>query len=556
MTAIDAPDERSARTGNAQSRLRRIGAMVLLAFAALAVPVFASGCGASSTGSSSTGSGDAKGFYTGGTPGGKPEMGGTLTIVSAEAPASMDPATVAPPGTARPSVSIFDTLAELMPGSKEPQPALAKSWKATHNYRTYTFQIRPGVEFSNGEELTAEDVVYSLLRDKNLPISVCAPYIANLTKATATGPMTVEMNFKEPEPVLIGLLSLPCFGVVPKAVVEKDGQKKFAEHPVGTGPFMVTSTTPGNSKVTMVKNPHFWRKGLPYLDGLVYSQIENDNSRILAVRSGAAQLAIAVPYSQVASLESTPNVQMVIAPIWGAWINPMNTTQAPLNDPVVRRALLYATPYKPIIEAVFKGLAAQANSVVGEMKYWTPGVQPYPYDPEKAKALLKQAGQGSGFDLTIEVQGGETNGELLASILQSAWGEVGVHVSVQTLSSASLFANLFAGKFQMQIIPTESTVNELYDPAPSLAFYLGGASIPTVKPSAALKSLLTKASSTTDQTERGKLFEEVQRKSYAEEPNWLPITNLAALNLASSSVRNYSVLLNGHSRMEEVWLAK
>jgi peptide/nickel transport system substrate-binding protein len=530
--------------------------LVLLAVVAALTAALMAGCGSSSSSSGQSASGSGADFYTGGTQGGTPTRGGTVTIVSAEAPTSLDPVTVAPPGSSRPSVSIFDTLVELMPGSEEPQPALAESWKSSPDARAYTFHLRAGVEFSNGQVLTAEDVAFSLERVRDLPISTCAPFLGGLASVSAVGPSTVELKFSNPEPALIDLLSLPCFGVVPKSVVKEDGEKNFAEHPVGTGPFMVESTTPGYTKISLVRNPRFWREGKPYLDGLVYSQVENDNSRLLAVKAGSAQLAIGVPYSQVSAMEATPDVQMVIEPIWGAWINPINNTKPPLSDPIVRRALLYATPYQAIIDSIFKGRATQANSTIGKMQYWTPAVQPYPYNVAKARALLKEAHYPNGFHLTLEVQGGENNGELLASILQSAWSEVGIDVSINTLSSASLFANTFAGKFEMQIIPTESAVNETHTPDVPVNSYLSGELFPNLQPSAELKAALKKATTSTDEAERKRLFQEIQRQSYAVEPTWLPVINLSALNLASSSLRNYDVLLNGHSRMEEVWLAK
>ena len=533
--------------------LTRVAPVVLLTFVLVAAVAGCGGGGGSEQGAGATAGSES--FFTGGTPGGKPQRGGTVTVVSSEAPTSLDPMTVTSPGTGRPSTAIFDTLAELAPGSKEPQPALAASWKISDEAQSYVFQVRPGVKFSNGETLSAEDIAFSLERAKESPTSACSSYLAGVKSIAVTGSSAVTVKLAEPGPTLVDTLSYPCFGIVPKAVVEQDGEKKFGEHPVGTGPFMLSSTTPDFSRIALTRNPDFWRKGMPYLDGLVYKQIENDNARLLAVKSGQAQLGIGVPYSQVESVESTSGLRMVIEPIWGAWINPFNNTEGPLADPKVRRALLYATPYEGIVSTVFKGIATQANSIVGKLKYWK-NIKPYPYDQAKAEAILKETKFPNGFPLDIQVQGGETNGELLASILQSTWKEIGVDVSIETLSSTSLFANLFAGKFEMQIIPTESAVNEAYNPDGIITGYLDGKIFPNVKPSAALSALLAKANASVDQGERAKLWQQVQTMSYVTEPSWLPVINLSALDVVSESLRNYNVLLNGHSRMEEVWLSE
>jgi peptide/nickel transport system substrate-binding protein len=528
---------------------------ILMAGLAATAMALLAGCGSSSSDAGEAGSPTEASFYTGGTPGGDPVSGGTATVVSSEGPTSLDPVTVAPPGSVRPSVSIFDTLAELMPGSKEPQPALAESWKESPDARTYTFELRPGVEFSNGEELSAEDVVYSFQRAKEIPYSTVAQFLTNLSEVVATGPMTVEAKFSKPEPAFIDLISLASFGIVPKDVVEEEGDKAFGRHPVGTGPFMLKSATADYSEISMVRNPRYWRDGLPHLDGLVFKLVENENSRLLAVRSGSAQLAIGVPYSQVSSLEDLPGVQMVIKPIWGAWIAPFNNTKAPLSDPKVLQALLYATPYQSIIDTVLKGRAVQSNSVVGSLvKYGSTDIAPVPFDQAKAKDLLKQAGLADGFSTTIQVQGGETSGELVASILQSAWKEIGVDLSVETLNFNSLVANVFAGKYDVQIFPPEVTVVESYDPGQTLNGYVGGELFPAMQSSARLKSTLNKAITEVDEKKRAQLFEEVLKISYLEDPSWLPLTELASLCLASDSLRNFDVLLNGHMRMEEVWL--
>ncbi|MFZ2051329.1 MAG: ABC transporter substrate-binding protein, partial [Solirubrobacteraceae bacterium] len=187
---------------------------------AVVTAAVAVGCGSSKPGQAGGGGATAQAsFYTGGTPGGTPVRGGTVVVDSAEAPASLDPLLSVTPGDDRPSAAIFDTLVEFMPGSKQVQPALAKSWKISPNAMTFTFHIRPGVRFSNGEPLTGKDVVYSLSRTKNLPNSVCRYLTTEWKSVTLTWPMTVQMQLGKPYPSLVEQINVPCFGIVHEKVV-------------------------------------------------------------------------------------------------------------------------------------------------------------------------------------------------------------------------------------------------------------------------------------------------------------------------------------------------
>jgi peptide/nickel transport system substrate-binding protein len=535
-------------------RMMRTVCIVAVAIVTAAV---AAGCGSSKSSQAGSGGATAQAsFYTGGTPGGTPVRGGTVVVDSAEAPASLDPLLSVTPGDDRPSTAIFDTLIEFMPGSKQVQPALAKSWEISPSATTFTFHIRPGVRFSNGEPLTGKDVVYSLSRVKNLSNSVCRYLTTEWKSITLTGPMTVQMQLGKPDPSLVEQINVPCFGIVPEKVLRSESEQQFAQHPVGTGPFTLKSTNAGNTTVALVRNPDFWRGGgQPYLNELVFNQVESDNARILAVRSGTATLDIGVPYSQVSALRSTPGVRMVIQPLWGASIEPVNDVKAPLNETNVRRALAYVTPTNAIIKSVYKGYAVQANSIVGVMEYWDAKVPSFTYDVAKAKELLKTTSVPHGFSTTILAPAGDSSDELIATILQSAWAKIGVHVDVHTVDPTTLNDDLFAGKYDVVIVPPEEFVNEDYNSILPDEAYLIGASLPTEQPSSQLKAHLLTALTTLSGATREKLAQEIQREASWEEPFYLPMINLSELNLASTSLRGYQVLLNAHTRFEQVWLA-
>jgi peptide/nickel transport system substrate-binding protein len=540
----------------------------------LVVAIAITGCGGSSsttsggTGSSaSSGSGGASegesnpaSFYTGPTPGGTPKEGGSITVVQGEVTKTLDPVSLVQPDEVRIASQIFDQLFEYMPGKRIAQPALATSYTVSKDGLTYTFQIRPGVKFSNGEPLTAEDVVFSLERQKGPKASAGGLVSPVWKKISATGPLTVVLELSKPQPALIGDLGLAMFSIVPKKVVEAEGES-FAQHPVGTGPFMFKSATPGYSSVTLERNPEYWRTGKPYLDEITFKQEPETNSRILAVRSGEANVATGISFSQVASLEQTPGVEMIVQPLQDAMPAFFNVAEKPFQDVKVRQALNYATPREEIIESVFKGMGEPSNAPTGHLQYWDPNVEPFPYDIEKAKKLIKESSVPNGFSTTINVPAGEPDSALVASILQSSWAEIGVHVTIQPLETGTLFSNWLSSKFQVVVLTDESFVTEQYPPDlsyvvnfdyPDSGSHSDGSNFNSPKANA----IMRKAVVSTSEAERKRLFGELQKVLTLEEAANITIAELPSRTLVSDNLRGFDVLPTNGMRFEEVWLEK
>jgi peptide/nickel transport system substrate-binding protein len=537
---------------------RRCGAFAVLGVVAM---LMIAGCGGSAAKKTETGSvsGAKESFYTGWPTGGTPVHGGQVVIDGPEAPTTFRPYD---DGTGEQSVGqVYDELFELFPAEgsgSQPvlKPALASSWSLSPDKLTYTFHIRPGVRFSNGEPLTGEDVVFSL-RQASAPLALSYPFTLAWKSVSLAGPMTVQLHLKKPQPSLLETLDSYVFGIMSKKAYEREGAKTFALHPVGSGPFLLKSATPGFTSVTLARNPYYWRSGQPYLNEVVFNQVESDNARILAVRSGAAAVAQQIPYAQAASLRSTPGVKMLINPVWGASYNWFNRAKAPFNEADVRLALLYATPREEIIKSVYKGLGTPANSLWGQLKYWTPKVPLIPYDLAKAKELLKKSSVPNGFSFTMDISSGESEGELLASILQSSWAQIGVHATIQSISSTSLYANFFSGKYEFAIFPPEEGFSTFFNPDAAALLYFDNHE-PGWGPPASAKYVAKIEAATTASSEgrRQKLFSELQSEGYLKEALFQPIVNLVSLNLASDSLRGFVELPSTYLRMEQVWMQR
>jgi peptide/nickel transport system substrate-binding protein len=532
---------------------------VVAASAGMAAAIAACG-GGGSTPTGSGGSTKAAGFYTGGTPGGTPVHGGKVVIDLEEKPVTFDP--VASPFTTNSEAvaQINESLVATENGSKAMHPALASSWTISPDGKTYTFHIREGVKFSNGEPLTGEDVVYSLERQK-LPIAICGTELTPvLKKLSLSGPMTVKMELDRVDPSILGDLSLACFGVVPKHVLQHESEKTFSLHPVGTGPFELKSASPGFNTITMVRNPHYWRTGQPYIDELEWNQVSEANARILAVRSGSATIDLTVPFSQVATLKSTPGVRVLVEPLLSESVGLFNDGTAPFNNLDVRKALNYATPRTEIIKAVYKGLATPANNVTTNgFLYYDSSVPSFPYDIAKAKALMKESSTPNGFNMSMITFSGEPDSALIASILQSSWAQIGVHLHITPTEPSNAYTSLQKDTYQSFLWTPETLVAETYEPDLTAELFAGRLTS-TVKisnfKSARVTPVIEKATTTLNETERAKLFAEYQRLIAWEEAAFLPIAFTPQVNLVSTSLRGFTYPPNCYFRMREVWLAQ
>lgn len=539
----------------------RIGAL-LAALGSVTVLV-AVGCGGSSNNSNSGKSAqDTASFYTGWPTQGTPKHGGTLTVDVTEAPNTFAP--FRPHEGIAADMAVYASLFEAVPttGDQPPalKPILVSSWSVSSDRRTYTFHLKEGLKFSNGQPLTAEDVAFSIEGESHAP-AIGSTLMTDLKHAVAVGASTVRMELDKPESpaVFIELMAdTVAFPIIPKHLYQSEGAAKFGQKPVGLGPFVLSGATSGNTTTTYVPNPHYLHAGQPYVEKMVINQVESDNARILAVRSGNAQVAQQIPYSQVPALKGTPGVKVLVGPLWGSSFVVYNRNKAPYNELNVRKALMYATPREQILKSVYQGIGTVPNSLFGGMKYADPHVPSYPYDIAKAKELLKHSSVPNGFNMVINTVSGETQGEQLASILQSAYAQIGIHVSIQSEQIATVFANAEAGKFDFLVFPPELGYSSFYVPDANTSYYIDN-TIPQQQwePRSKPKVLaeLAAARESGNEAQREKLMGEIQYQTYYEEAFFIPIVNLVTINLVGDNVRGFQVMPSILMHWNEVWLA-
>jgi peptide/nickel transport system substrate-binding protein len=446
------------------------------------------------------------------------QRGGTLSLATDITPTGLDPTTgLSDLGSEQADFAIYDTLIENR-GTQtagDLQPGLAKSWSVSPSGLKYTFHLRPGVKFADGSPFTSADVVFSVNRLSDPKLSQeGALYSAFIKSVTAPDPMTAVISLKKVTPALTGWLSTGWAGIVPKAYYEKVGAKAFAAHPIGTGPFKFVQWLHGQS-MTIERNPYYWKSGQPYFDKLVFQFIPNDNTRILNVRSGATDIAIDVPFSQLGSLAKESAGHLVVTN--ESTFDPLliNNSKPPFNEKAVRQALNYATPKAVINKIVFSNKAIIANSTLPPMHYWNRAQKPYPYDLNKARALLKQSSVPNGFNMNLAIVGTDQAEQLTAGIIQNAWAQIGVKVKIVQLDFGSVINLLVKEKYDGLLQPpTQSQTDMPLDD--ELALFVDSPAGPidsyfTHYSNPAVTKLIEQAVTSRSEAKRTALFHRVQQ---------------------------------------------
>ena len=339
-------------------------------------------------------------------------------------------------------LNIFDTLTRAnSDGTIE--PLLAESYEAISD-TVWQFKLRQDVSFTNGEKFNAEAVKYSFDRQVNpeYAFSLAGDY-DNIDHVEIVDEYTVNFVTKEPFPMLP--VWLTYLGMLPPVYTQEAGLDGFASNPIGTGPYKLVEWVK-DSHLTLEANEDYFL-GAPEFKTLTFKVIPEDSTRILALQTGEIDIAVLVPPSQVEQIEATEGVSVVSGPTSRPIYLGMNTiAEGPLQDVRVRQAICYALDVSSIIDNILMGNGSQIAALA--LPCWEgydESIQPYEYNPEKAKELLEQAGypNGEGLSFNLDIVDGEYPAiKEVAQAVAGQLAEVGINVSVITMDKSTFRATL------------------------------------------------------------------------------------------------------------------
>jgi peptide/nickel transport system substrate-binding protein len=363
---------------------------------------------------------------------GKPQPEKHLQVIAGTGPTSLDPHL----SISGQALTLFNASFNALTRFDEnmrPAPALATGWKPL-NDTTWEFKLRQGVKFHNGEDFDAEAVKFSLERilDPQLKAAVLSR-MPPLAGVEVVDKYTVNISTKGPFPVLpVGLV----WGwMLPPKYVQEMGNEAFGQTPIGTGPFKLQDWSQGQHANYTV-NADYW-DGKPKLDRLSIRFIPDPAVQVSSLKAGEAHLVADVPGELTEDIKSSPDLKIVDKLIGSIMeINLYSKGDGPLSDKRVRQALNYAVDKDLIVKQLLGGYGkvADAQVVSPEAFGYNPNVKAYPYDPDKAKTLLAEAGYPNGFEMPITTSFGNQPGDKEVSIaLVSQLQKVGVTVNINNL---------------------------------------------------------------------------------------------------------------------------
>jgi peptide/nickel transport system substrate-binding protein len=325
-------------------------------------------------------------------------------------------------------------------------PGLAASMpKILDGGKEYIFELRRGVKFHDGSDFTAEDVKFTFDRLLDPKVSTQATRTREfIAGVTILDPYKVSIKMNKPWVDLLNIMAYDkVFDIINRSSVEKLGKDFGVRGIVGTGPFKFVEWVKGVG-ATVEKNPNYWRKGLPYLDKIVFREIPEDATRELAFLSGQGDVLLDVPFKNLADMKKKENLRIYKTGggiVIGVWFN---TTNPPFNDKRVRQALSRAIDRRTIVDSVYYGYGEAAKSI---FPAWLPAYTggKDPYNLEEAKALLKEAGYSASNPLTFTVMTRNERDFIdIATLCQAMWSQIGINAKLENVPSASLYQRMLS----------------------------------------------------------------------------------------------------------------
>lgn len=381
---------------------------------------------------------------------GEPVKGGEITVgIAQDLDDSLDPHQTVAAGTREVLFNIFEGLVK--PNSDgEMIPAVAEKYTLSEDGTTYTFTLREGVKFHNGQTVTAEDVVYSINRCAAVPEGQEKPLVAAFSAVKS-----VEALDEKTVAVTIAQRDLEFISYMTAAIIPADYENQDTA-PVGTGPFKFVSRTPQQDFV-MERFEDYW--GAPaWLDKVTFKICENADALVMNLNGGSIDLCAHLTSAQASQLnqnfqvlEGTMNLVQAIY---------LNNQAKPFDNQLVRQALCYAIDRQGIMDMVADGHGTAVGSSIypAFTKYFLPElVDKYPHDVAKAKELLAQAGYPDGFDMTISVPNNYQPHMDTAEVVAEQLREAGINVTIQPVEWSTWLDTIYNGRqFQATLVGVDA----------------------------------------------------------------------------------------------------
>lgn len=464
--------------------------------------------------------------------------GGHLTVAQGDDPGSWDPIDTFLVAWSSAGGSIFDALI-LRDEQLKLQPGLAESWEVLDDGLRLRFHLRKGVKFHNGEDFNANAVKFTfdrLLGDEGAKGPQRSNY-TSIKEVKIIDDNTVDFMMNAPDPVMLTKLAGYGSMIVPPKYIAEKGDAYFNSHPVGTGPFKFKSYTQ-NDKLELVANPDYFG-GAPKLDELTYRFIRENATRLAELQAGRVDVIHSIAFSAIPTVKADKNADVIAVDGPQVQSFQFNTKNGITKDVRVRRAINMAVDKKMLIDAFLGGYGKPIDTLQSQLSFgYDPDLKGYPFDPEQAKKLLKEAGVKPGTEIAINYRANKATFAEISQAMTAFLQNIGLKAKIKPIEN-----NLFL----TDIVPKGKT-DELFqfgwggwtfdfDNTAYLIYHSGERWNP-YGTSEKMDKLLEKQRTSVNQEERLKILREIGQLAH-DEAYHLPLYNEMAVYAVSKKVDNF-----------------
>ncbi len=479
------------------------------------------------------------------------KKGGVLRVAAPANPSSLDPATGGAGSDHTILWTIYDTLVEWDYETLKPKPGLAK-WSYP-DPKTMVLDIQPGVKFHDGTPLDAEAVKFNIERNRQDKRSNVKADLTSVASVEVTGPLQVTLKLKNPDTALPAILSDRAGMMASPTNIKALGDDTDRK-PVGAGPWKFVSWA-DNASVVVTKNEAYWRPGRPYVDGINFAIIPESATALRSVTAGENDFSFSLPARLKPVIERSKQLQIVTAPTLYCVQIYFNYARAPLDNVKVRQAINFAIDRESFVKLTMSGLGEPAAMTLPK-SHWAYSAEVaklYPYDPDKAKKLLAEAGLSDGLDVTI---GGYNDQDSVrrSEVLQDQLGKAGIRLKFTRGTIAEISAQFFATEKKFDALLSAWTGRPDPSMTYALSFDKGAYYNAGREASPELVKLIQESRESEDLTKRAEVFARIQQITMGTALS-APLAFQYELDAIAQKVKDYKPNLLGKPKFENVALS-
>jgi peptide/nickel transport system substrate-binding protein len=443
---------------------------------------------------------------------------------------------------------------------------LATSWEVNDTGLVWTFKLRKGVKFHNGTPFTAQDVKDSLERvvKKEHPFhgygkwGIVSRYLEVIKEVKIVDDHTMKIVTNSPYAPLPNSLTI-AFAPILSSKVMAEMKDKVVNKPIGTGPFKFVRWDKDDQFV-VERNEDYWGQK-PYVDRLIIKAIPDPSARLMALQSGAIDIADDLDPDSIALVRKDAKLRVLEKTGCGISYLAMNTTNLNLANVLVRRAINHAIDKKALIKTIFRDLAIPAKNPFPPTAAWgyNDDIKPYEYNPTEAKALLKRAGLPNGFEINFFIMPVSRpympDPLQAAELIQAHLAQVGIKAKIVRYDWATYLQKTREAEHDICIL---GWMGANGDPDAFLYLLLSGKFIKTSTTrwnNVEYTSLVGDARVIFDQKEREKMYRRAQEIFHEEAP-WVPLVHNKVIRCINKRVHDVPLSPTNHNSMEMVWKEK